>query len=116
MGCDFPEPNLKNGAAYTIAVDWFGQGAARYAFKGVANYDIGVFKKGDKVVAKKFTDKHAMLVTDWDAQVKTEEKALEIAEAWNEANYIDKIFEVVQSSSAQCVGQSTETVIKMMNI
>lgn len=113
MGVDFPEPNPDSKRAYTIATDWFGEGAARYAYKGVVNRKTSNYEFGEQIVAKKFKDKHAMLVTDWDAQVKIEEKALELAEAWNRAKYVDKIFDVVQSSSSQFFrDETTDTLVK----
>lgn len=110
---DFPEANSESVYPITVANDWFARGGARYAYKGVVNCDDDDYQFGDKVVVKKFTDKHAMIVTDWEAQENIEKIALELADAWNKTEYVSKIFEVVQSISGQYMGGRGESLMKV---
>lgn len=110
MTSDFPLANENDIYPYTVADKWFARGGTRYAFKGIVNWEYDDYQPGDQIVVKKFTEKHTMLVTDWNSQVKIEQKACELAEAWNRKKYVDKIFEVVKSKSAKCLRKGNSSI------
>jgi len=102
LHCDFPavEPSCKD--PFSWAAKPFEKGACRYAYKGIVNFNIGTFSKGDRIVVKKWKAEHVWASEFWKEYKQAEAKAKEFAEQWNRAKLLNKECVVLTSIHATC--------------
>eukprot|EP01084_Bolivina_argentea_P044239 81436_1 len=86
--CESGRPQkTKKDLKYSWEVQPFANGGCRYAYLGIA---LCGKLKGQKIVAKKFMDKRAYALGDWDLDLKASAKAKQFVLAWNKLSIIDK--------------------------